>query len=165
MMNELIRNTAFGVALTLIAYESGIFIQKRSGIRLLSPFITGTLIIIGVLLVGDMDYENYRLGGSIVSFFVGPATVSFAIPLYKNLKTIRENLITIMSGILGGLLTGLISAVVLSRLFGLSEQIKISLLPKSVTSAIGYAISEMIGGVSEITLVLIVVAGVTGYIG
>ncbi|TJX15618.1 LrgB family protein [Tissierella creatinini] len=164
MVNELFKNPAFGVGLTLISYELGKYLQKKTKIKLLSPLITGSLIIIGVLLIGDIDYKNYKLGGSIVSFFVGPATVSFAIPLYKNLRIIRENLIGILAGILGGLLTGLLSALILSRIFGLSHQIRLSLLPKSVTSAIGYAISDMIGGVPEISLVLIVVAGVTGYV-
>ncbi len=164
MINELIKNTAFGVALTLAAYETGVYLQKRTKIKVLSPIITGALIIIGVLLIFDIDYENYKLGGSIVSFFIGPATVSFAIPLYKNLKIFRENLVGILLGILGGLLTGLFSVVFLANLFGINEQIKLSMLPKSVTSAIGYAVSNMIGGVPEITIVLILVAGVTGYV-
>lgn len=164
MVDELVKNPAFGVALTLISYELGKYLQKKTKIKVLSPLVTGSLIIIGVLLIGDIDYNNYKLGGSIVSFFVGPATVSFAIPLYKNLRIIRENLIGILAGILGGLLAGLLSALALSRIFGLSHQIRLSLLPKSVTSAIGYAISDMIGGVPEISLVLIVVAGVTGYV-
>lgn len=164
MINELFQFTALGVGLTLIAYEVGKWIQRKSGIKVLSPLITGTLLIIGVLIIGKIDYENYKSGASIVGFFIGPATVSFAIPLYKNLRIIKSNLALILGGVLGGLIAGLLSVYGLSILFGINEQIILSMYPKSVTSAIGFAISDMIGGVPEITLVLIVVAGVTGYI-
>lgn len=164
MINELVHNTAFGVALTVICYEIGKWIQKKSGFKVLSPLITGTILIIGVLLIGNINYDNYKQGASIVSFFIGPATVSFAIPLYKNLHIIKENFLVIMIGTFGGLLTGLLTAFGLCIVFGINEQVSISMLPKSVTSAIGYAIAEMIGGTPEITLVLIVVAGVTGYV-
>ena len=90
MINELIQNTAFGVALTLIAYQAGKYIQRKTGLKVLSPFLTGTLLIIGILLLGNIDYENYQRGGSILSFFLGPATVSFAIPLYKNLHILKR---------------------------------------------------------------------------
>lgn len=164
MINELLQNVAFGVALTLISYEIGKWIQKKTGLKALSPLITATVFIIGVLLVLDIDYSTYESGADIVSFFIGPATVSFAIPLYKNLKAIKENLISVLIGLLGGLLAGLASVVGLCYAFGINEQVTISMFPKSVTSAIGYAISGMIGGVPEISLVLIVVAGVTGYV-
>src|SRR5690606_32236486 len=151
MINELFQYTALGVGLTLIAYEFGKWIQKKTGIKVLSPLITGALLIIGILLIGNIDYENYKSGASIVSFFVGPATVSFAVPLYKNLRVIKSNLVIIMVGVFGGLITGLLSVYGLSMLFGINEQILLSMYPKSVTSAIGYAISDMIGGVPEIT--------------
>lgn len=165
MINELFQNAALGVGLTLIAYEVGKWIQKKTRIKVLSPLVTGTLIIIVVLILGDIKYDNYKIGGNIVSFFIGPATVSFAIPLYKNLKTIKDNLVLILMGILAGLITGLISVFGLSLIFGINEKVTASMYPKSVTSAIGFAISEMIGGAPEITLVLIVIAGVTGYMG
>lgn len=164
MLNDIFQHAASGVALTLIAYIFAKWLQKRTGWKVLSPLLTGTLFIIAVLLIGDINYENYRKGASIISFFIGPATVSFAIPLYKNLKVIKENLSLILFGIFGGLITGLISAFILALIFGINEQVTLSIYPKSVTSAIGFAISEMIGGKPEITLVLIVVAGVTGYI-
>lgn len=150
--------------ITLIAYEVGKYIQKRTGLKVLSPFLTGSLLIIAVLLLGDIDYENYKRGANIISFFIGPATVSFAIPLYKNLHILKRNLIPILTGILGGLFIGLLSAYGLCVMFGINEQVTISMFPKAVTSAIGYAIAEMIGGIPEIALVLIVVAGVTGYL-
>lgn len=164
MINELLQNTAFGVALTLIAYEVGKYIQKKTGLKILSPFLTGSLLIIAVLLIGGIDYGNYQSGGSIISFFIGPATVSFAIPLYKNLDILKRNLVPIIFGILGGLFMGLLSAYGLCIIFGINEQVTISMFPKAVTSAIGYAIAEMVGGIPEIALVLIVVAGVTGYL-
>ncbi|NLL82514.1 MAG: LrgB family protein [Tissierellia bacterium] len=164
MINELFANTAFGVALTLVAYEIGKYIQRKTGIKLLSPLITGTILIIGLLLLLDIDYNNYKLGGDIVSFFIAPATVSFAIPLYKNIKEIRKNLLLILVGITGGLITGLVVTIVLCEVFGVSDIVTISMLPKSVTGAIGFSISEMIGGVPEITLVLISIQGTMGYI-
>lgn len=164
MINSLVENTAFGVAITLIAYEAGKYIQKKTGIKVLSPFLTATLLIIGVLLLGNIDYASYQIGGNILSFFMGPAIVSFAIPLYKNFHALKKNFLAIMIGIIAGLLMGLFTAYGLSRIFGVNEEVTISMFPKSVTSAIGYAISEMIGGVPEISLALVAVAGTTGYI-
>lgn len=164
MFNQLLQNTAFGVALTLISYEFGKYIQKKTGIKILSPLITASLLIIAILLLTGIEYENYERGASIISFFIGPATVSFAIPLYKNLHILKEKFIPIMLGILGGLILGLLSAYGLSKLFGINDNITISMFPKAVTSAIGYAISKMVGGLPEVSLVLIVVAGVTGYL-
>lgn len=164
MINGLLQNTAFGVSLTLISYEFGKWIQKKTGLKALSPLLSGTLFIIGVLLVGDINYDNYKQGANIISFLVGPATVTFAVPLYKNLRIIKENLILILIGIFGGLLTGLLSVFGLCLIFGINKQVTISLFPKSVTSSIGFAISEMISGTPEITLVMILVAGITGYV-
>ncbi|MCR1898316.1 LrgB family protein [Irregularibacter muris] len=164
MINALLQNTAFGVALTLLAYEIGKWIQKKTGLKVLSPLITATAFIISVLVLFHIDYSTYQPGANIIIFFVGPATVSFAVPLYKNIRVIKDNLMPILVGLLGGLFTGMISVLGLCYAFGINQQLTTSMLPKSVTSAIGFAISEMIGGVAEITLVLIVVAGVTGYV-
>lgn len=164
MINSLVQNPAFGVALTIIAYEFSKWIQRKTGLKILSPLLTGTAFIIAILYIGKIDYENYKKGASIISFLVGPATVSFAIPLYKNIKVIKENLYIILIGIVSGLVMGLISVFTLSTIFGINREVTLSMLPKSVTSAIGYAISDMIGGRAEITLVMIVVAGTTGYI-
>lgn len=163
-MEKLFQNAAFGVALTLISYEVGKHIQKRTGIKILSPFITGVLLTIIVLLLTGIEYNTYKLGGSIVSFFVGPATVSLAIPLYKNIKVIKNNFLPIIIGITCGLITGIIVTLALCNAFGINEVVTLSMLPKSVTSAIGYAVAEMIGGAPEITLVLIAVQGTTGFI-
>lgn len=163
MIDGLLQNAIFGVALTLIAYEFGKFVQWRTQIKVLPPLITGAALIIAVLLIFDIDYNTYQNGASIVSFFLGPATVSFAIPLYKNLYIIKKNIFPILIGILGGSIAGLLSVYLLCSIFDINELITLSMLPKSVTSAIGFAVAEMIGGVPEITLILISIAGITGY--
>ena len=141
------------------------FLRKAAllGLKFLSPMVTSSVLIIAILLIFKIPYSNYKKGADILTFFVAPATVVLAIPLYKNLEIIKKYFLPILLGCLVGIGIGSITGIVLCNIFGINKEILLSMLPKSVTSAIGYEISKKIGAIMEISMVFIVICGIIGY--
>ena len=102
-MREFLTNSAvFGVCISLVAYQIGIIVRKKTGISILSPLVTATAIIIVFLLATGIDYETYNEGASFLRYFLTPATVCLAIPLYQKLQMLKENFAAIIIGIFSG---------------------------------------------------------------
>ena len=114
------------------------------------------------LLVFDIDYPVYNAGAQHISYLLTPATVCLAIPLYKQLRILKDNLAAVIGGITSGVVTSGVSIFVLSKLFGLSHQYYVTLLPKSITTAIGMGVSEEAGGIAALTVVAIIISGLFG---
>lgn len=163
-MNELISNPMFGILITLIAYEAGLYLQRRTGLAILNPLLISTVLIIIFLVMTGIDYDTYNLGGKILTFFITPATVALAVPLYRNFKLLVENIWPILLGILGGIIINFISLYFLVKYTDLDEQLFYSLVPKSVTTPIGIELSSQIGGMPQITIAAIIISGLTGVI-
>ena len=125
--------------------------------------VTSSVLIILVLLTFKIPYSNYKIGADIITFFVAPATVVLAVPLYKNLEIIKKYFLPILLGCIVGISIGVIIGIFLCNIFGINKEIILSMLPKSVTSAIGYEISKKIGAITEIAMVFIVICGIIGY--
>lgn len=117
-----------------------------------------------VLLVAHVDYDVYNQGAVYLSWFLTPATVCLAIPLYEQWQLLKKNVKAVLFGITSGVLTSLCTVLVLSKLMGLSHEEYVTLLPKSITTAIGMGVSEELGGYVTITVAAIVVTGVIGNI-
>jgi predicted murein hydrolase (TIGR00659 family) len=115
-----------------------------------------------LLAVLDVDYESYQQGAQMLSYLLTPATVCLAIPLYEQLELLKKNARAVLAGIASGVLTSLISVLVLSILFGLSHEEYVTLLPKSITTAIGMGVSEELGGIVTVTVAVIIVTGILG---
>lgn len=162
-MELMINSPLFGIFLTVITFIIGYEIQTKLGLKFLSPMVTSSFLIIAVLLIFKIPYVNYKEGADILTFFVAPATVVLAIPLYKNLDIIKKYFIPIFLGCLIGISVGAITGIILCNIFGINREILLSMLPKSVTSAIGYEISKKIGAIIEISMVFIVICGIIGY--
>lgn len=152
----------FGVVLTLIAYEIGLLVKKKFKLAILNPLLVAVIIIIGVLLLLDIDYKIYSEGAQYISYFLTPATVSLAIPLYRQLHLLKKYPVAILGGITAGVLTAMITIFMMSLTFGLNHQQYVTLLPKSITTAIGMGVSEKMGGIVSLTVVAISVTGITG---
>jgi len=152
----------FGVVLTLIAYEIGLLVKKKFKLAILNPLLVAVIIIIGVLLLLDIDYETYSEGAQYISYFLTPATVSLAIPLYRQLHLLKKYPVAILGGITAGVLTTMVTIFMMSLAFGLNHQQYVTLLPKSITTAIGMGVSEKMGGIVSLTVVAISVTGITG---
>ena len=104
----------------------------------------------------DIDYDSYNQSAKYISYLLTPATVSLAIPLYRQLDLLKQNFISIIIGILSGVLTSLVSILGMSMAFRLTHKEYITLLPKSITTAIGMGVSEELGGYITITIVVII---------
>ncbi len=163
-MNELISSPVFGVIISLMAYEIGIYIKKKGKLSIFNPLMIAIIIIIFFLTKLHIKYEDYNKGGQIISFFLYPATVALALPMYKKFELFKKNAIAILAGILSGSIASFVSVVFLSKLFKFDHVLIESLLPKSITTPIGIALSNQLGGISSITVVAIIMTGIIGSI-
>ena len=164
-MNDLFLNSAMaGVTLSLVVYMLGCWLKKKTGLALFNPLLLSIIVTILVLIVGKVDYDTYNEGAKYLSWFLTPATVSLAIPLYEQLTLLRKNFKAVMAGILAGVLSSLVVILILSVLLGLSHTEYVTLLPKSITTAIGMGVAEELDGYVTITVAAIVTTGVLGNI-
>lgn len=164
-MNEFFLDSAFaGVTISLMAYMLGVFLKKRFRLAILNPLLISVVFTIVVLVIGGVDYETYSKGAAYLSWFLTPATVCLAIPLYEQMKLLKKNLRAVLAGITTGVLTSLTTVLALSLLLKLTHREYVTLLPKSITTAIGMGVSEELGGYVTITVAVIVITGVLGNI-
>ena len=164
-MNDLFLNSAMaGVTLSLVVYTLGCWLKKRTGLALFNPLLLSIIVTVLVLIVGKVDYDTYNEGAKYLSWFLTPATVSLAIPLYEQLTLLRKNFKAVMAGIVAGVLSSLVAILVMSVLLGLSHTEYVTLLPKSITTAIGMGVAEELDGYVTITVAAIVTTGVLGNI-
>lgn len=162
-MNELLKNSVFfGFALTFASYQLGLMVKKKIDLPITNPLLIAEAFVIVFLLVFDIDYPVYNAGAQHISYLLTPATVCLAIPLYKQLRILKDNLAAVIGGITSGVVTSGVSIFVLSKLFGLSHQYYVTLLPKSITTAIGMGVSEEAGGIAALTVVAIIITGLFG---
>lgn len=162
-MKEVIINSIyFGVAISLLSYIVGLQLKKKIKLSILNPLLISIVLVILFLIIFDIDYESYNQGGKYLSYFLTPATVCLAIPLYQQLDLLKSNFKAIIIGILTGVVTSLLSIFILSVLFKLNHELYVTLLPKSITTAIGIAVSEELGGIKTITVAVISLTGITG---
>lgn len=166
-MAEFLNNTFseslfFGLVLTLSAYWLGSLVQKKFKYTFVNPLLIALVIIIVLLVVSGISYDTYFHGAKYISFLLTPATVCLAVPMYKQLLILRQNILAVVGGILAGVIAGAFSILLLSLLLNVSPDIYASLLPKSITTAIAIGVSEEIGGNAEITICSVVISGVFG---
>lgn len=154
----------FGLTISIAAYGLGLFLRKKLKWGFLNPLLLSILAVIFVLNLLEVDYETYNASAKYLSYLLTPATVCLAIPLYQQMELLKENFWAIFWGITAGVLSSLGSVLGLAYLFGLSHEQYVTLLPKSITTAIGIGVSEELGGISTITVAVIIVTGVFGNI-
>ncbi|MDO6592949.1 LrgB family protein [Neptuniibacter sp. 1_MG-2023] len=128
----------------------------------LHPVLVSLAIIILVLLATNTDYDTYMLGGQYIHLLLGPAVVALAIPLYDNLATVKRLLVPLLVGCVSGAIVASVSAIMLGMWFGLSDQLLLTLAPKSVTSPIAIAIAEKVGGFPSLAAGLVLITGAMG---
>lgn len=161
-MNELVSSAFFGLTLTVLAYWVGMTIQKKSGLVICNHMIIAAGLIVLVLKGFGISYEQYYVGGSIVNMLLGPATACMALAIYQKRELLKENWLPVLLGCLAGAVTTVVTVLVMSRMFGLSTEMTVSLLPKSVTTPIASAISESHGGIVSITVAAVIFTGILG---
>ncbi len=162
-MNEFFQSSMFaGVALSLISYLIGMLLKKKFKLGIFNPLLIAIVVSIIVLLIGKVDYKVYNQGAKYLSWLLTPATVCLAIPLYEQWGLLKKNFKAVLLGLIAGVVTSLGTVYVLSLVMGLSHKDYVTLLPKSITTAIGMGVSEELGGYVTITVAVIVVTGVLG---
>jgi predicted murein hydrolase (TIGR00659 family) len=161
-VKEIFDSPLFGVAITLITYEFGTYVYNKTKLPVFNPLLISQTLIILFLLKFNISFESYNKGGQLISFFLAPATVILAVPLYKKIKLLQANAIPIIIGITVGSTAGMVSIILLGKLFGLENLLKISMLPKSVTMPIAIEITAQLGGVSSVTVASIILTGIFG---
>ena len=162
-MGAFFRNSIFaGAALTLASYEIGQIIRKKYRSALFHPLFLASVIVILILKIFQIEYEDYFRRARYISFYLTPATVCLALPLYDQLHLLKRNARAAAAGIMSGTLTSFLSVYLLARWFRLSRQEYATLLPKSITTAIGIEISEELGGIISVTTAVILMSGIFG---
>lgn len=164
MKEFLIDSMFFGTVVSLAAYETGLLLKKKFKLAILNPLLIGTICVMAVLLLLKVEYKHYNQSAKYLSYLLTPATVCLALPLYQQLELLKKNLKAVVSGITAGVLASLASVLLLARLFSLSHEQYVTLLPKSITTAIGMGISRELGGIETITVAVIIITGILGNI-
>lgn len=161
-MQEIVGNPLFGVIISLIAFEIGKFIFEKTKLAIFNPLLIATLIVMGILNFFHISVKDYMLGGSLIVFFLAPATVVLAIPLYQKIDLLKKHWVPIIGGGIVGAVVAIVSVVVLGKFLGIDHKLLVSFMPKSITTPIGIELSKMLGGIPSITVFAIVVTGITG---
>ena len=152
----------FGMTLSLLAYGIGVWLKEKFRLAILNPLLVSIVVVIVFLKIFGITYEVYQSSAKYLSYLLTPVTVCLAIPLYQQLTLLKANFKAVILGILSGVLASLISILIMAVLFGLTHEQYVTLLPKSITTAIGIGVSEELGGVPTITVAVIVITGVLG---
>ena len=162
MRDFLCNSVYFGVTISLGGYALGLMLKKRWKCGICNPLLISVIVtIIAILLLG-VDYESYNQSAQYLSYLLTPATVCLAIPLYQQIVLLKKNMMAILLGIIAGVLSSFGSVLALSFVFGLEHEYYVTLLPKSITTAIGMGVSEELGGIVTITVAVILITGIFG---
>lgn len=149
-MNDFFDTSLFaGVTISLLAYLLGMVLKKKFKLGIFNPLLISICLTIVVLIVANIDYDTYNQGAVFLSWFLTPATVCLAIPLYEQWQLLKTNLKAVLLGITAGVLTSLCTVFVLAKILHLSHKEYVTLLPKSITTAIGMGVSEELGGYGD----------------
>ena len=162
-MSEMIASSAyFGVFLSLGCFLIGQKIRQKTGLSAANPLLIAVLLVIAALSALDIDYAAYSQSAKLLSSLLTPATICLAVPLYEQLSLLKAHKRAILAGIVSGVMTSLVCVFVLALAFGLDHRAYVTLLPKSITSAIGMGVSEELGGYVSITVAVIIMTGILG---
>ena len=162
MENLILNSAASGVFISLAAYGIGTLVKRKWKSPLANPLLIAIILVILFLKLSGVEYETYNASAKYLTYLLAPATVSLAIPMYERMQLLKENYAAILTGILSGVLASLVCVLAMALVFHLSQAEYVTLLPKSVTTAIGMDIAKELGGHSEIAAAVIIITGVLG---
>ncbi|MEH7273586.1 LrgB family protein [Neobacillus vireti] len=156
--------TLWMILLTVAAFFITTRIYKRYSYSFLIPVLTSTALIIIILCVLQIPYENYMIGGQWISSLLGPSVVALAYPLYKQRHFIIKHLFPILGGVLVGAFSGMVSVGILSKILGLNQTLILSVIPKSLTTPVAIEVTRGLGGNASLAVVGVMIAGIFGAI-
>ncbi len=162
MKEALMNSSYFGLLLSTFFFMLAVRIKARFRLAILNPLLVSTLLIVLILKLTGIPYESYKESANLLSYLLTPATVCLAIPMYKQLQLLMDNLAAVLASITAGTVSSLLSILLMGKLFGLSNEHITTLLPKSITTAIGMGVSQEAGGIVTLTVAGIVMTGILG---
>lgn len=154
--------TLFALVLTFGAFQLGLLLQKKWPSPLCNPLLIAVILVMGTLVLLRIPNESYQTSMAGISWLLTPATVCLALPMYNQVKTLKKNLPAILAGVTAGTVVSLVGIFLMCKAFSLEQAITVSLLPKSITTAMGIVLSEQAGGIQALTAAAIVVTGILG---
>ena len=162
-MGEFLNTSAlFALVLTFGAFQIGLWLQKKWPSPLCNPLLIAVLLVVGFLLATGIPNETYQAGMGGISWLLTPATVCLAQPMYQQVKALKKQLPAILAGVAAGTLVSLGVVFAFCQVFALDQTITASLLPKSITTAMGIVLSAQAGGIQSLTAAAIIVTGILG---
>ena len=163
-MDTTILNTPlFGVIITILAYNIGLFIfNKTNKYPMFNPLLIAGLLIMGFIKLFNVPLQYYEKGGVLISFFLAPATIALSLPLYRQLNKLKEYFVPIIVGAFVGAVTAILSIIFIGKALGINEVLLKSFIPKSITTPLGIELSALLGGVPAVTIFAIVFTGISG---
>ncbi|WP_417884957.1 LrgB family protein [Zunongwangia sp.] len=161
-MKELFSLPIFGVTVTLLAYFFSGQIKKRFDYIIFNRVIVSSVIIIGILVLLNIDFEDYNKGANYISFFLGPSVVALGVFFYEKFEEMKQHLKVFLIAVFSGAIVGMLSVTVILILFSVPEVITRSLIAKSVTTPIAIEIAKITKGIPEITAGIVMITGVLG---
>ena len=152
----------WGVTVTLAAFALGTWLNRKTGQAIFNPLLLGSIFVIIFLSLVQIPFAEYKQSVSVLNYLLLPATVSLAVPLYEQWLPMKKNAKAVLCGILAGSLTSMVSIIAISWVMKLDPVLSASLMPKSVTTAIGAEVAQELGGLSSLAGGIIVLTGIIG---
>jgi len=163
ILNEVLSESLFfGFALSLVSYWVGTEIQRKIKHPLCNPLLLSMIFCIVFLQITNITYETFNYGGKYINYLLTPTTVCLAVPLYRQLQVLKKHMKAVILGIVAGAVSCVLVIIGLAAITKLDQELTLSLLPKSITTAIAMGLSEEIGGMPAITVIAVVITGLTG---
>lgn len=163
-MYNILDTPIFGIIITVLFFNIGVYIQKKTKNPMFNPLLLSILGIILFLSAAKIPYDKYKIGADNINYLLGPVTVVLAIPLYKQFELLKKYFVEIMVGIICGVLVSLVSIILVGKLTNANIDIINSLIPKSITTPMGLALTNTLNGIESITVVSIILTGILGAI-
>ena len=160
-MENILSMPIFGIIITIACYMAGLHIRKLISFPLTNPMVIANILIVLIILYTPLTLEQYLAGGAMITMFIGPVTVILALRIYRQWNQLKTNIIPILGGCLAGAAASLFSVFTLCKLFLIDQMITMSVLPKSVTTAIALELSQKNGGLQGLTVSAVIVTGIT----
>ncbi len=157
-----LENKFFLIALTFVVFLASRLLQRRTGVALFNPILLSIIVLIVILSCIGVDYETYAAGGEYIDFWLKPAVVALGVPLYRQLESIRKQMLPLLIAEVAGCVSGVVSVVLVAEFLGASRDVVVSLAPKAVTTPIAMEVSQAMGGIPSLTAAVVVCVGIFG---
>ncbi|MCC8061585.1 MAG: LrgB family protein [Clostridiales bacterium] len=164
MKESLIQSSYFGLVLTIGLYVLAGWLKRKMGWKILTPFLAAVAATIACLVLLDIDYDSYAASSGVLTYLLTPMTVCLAVPMYKQLHLLKKHMGAVLISVFSGVMANALTIFFLSLLFRLKHKYYVSILPKSVTSAIALGVCEEAGGIASFTVIGLSFAGILGSI-